>query len=176
MNFNFLVLIYPPILFLLAFCLHVILNKSRKSSVGINSLIKLFMNIFIIGLLSLWLPLLFSNTYVFSMKNVVYYFHILLFYISIVCFYIINLPAIEADSPSLVIVMKIAKAGSVGLGKDNLFQELTDSILIKPRINDLLKEKLICLCQDKYKLTAKGKFIISIFIFYRKLLGLPKGG
>ena len=56
-------------------------------------------------------------------------------------------------------------------------EEITDDdLLLKPRIEDLLADKLIYLCADKYKLTARGVLTAGVFHFYRKLLNAPKGG
>ena len=88
----------------------------------------------------------------------------------------ITYSAIEVDSPSLVMINAIAKAGKEGLDEKLFYQMMNGDILIKPRINDLLNDKMAYLEGYKYKLTPKGRLLVRIFILYRKLLNAPKGG
>lgn len=104
------------------------------------------------------------------------YLHIALLVVSLALFYITTYSAIEADSPSLVMAMNIAQEGLKGLSKEQLFQTVSDDILIKPRIIDLVNARLIYLDSDRYKITKKGAYFIRIFILYRRLINLPKGG
>jgi len=90
--------------------------------------------------------------------------------------YITTYSGIEVYSPSLKIVIKIKETGSLGLNEEALDRILTDEILVKPRIQDLYKDKMIYLDKNRYKLTSKGVLLTRIFIFYRSLLNLGKGG
>lgn len=104
------------------------------------------------------------------------YVHVALFFISVTLAYMITYSAIEVDSPSLVMINAIAKAGKEGLDEKLFYQMMNGDILIKPRINDLLNDKMAYLEGYKYKLTPKGRLLVRIFILYRKLLNAPKGG
>lgn len=104
------------------------------------------------------------------------YLYIALFFLSLATFYIAVYSAIEADSPSLVMVMNIYKAGDKGLSRDELLHATTDDLLVRPRTRDLLSAKMVRLEQDKYWLTGRGRLFIRVFIFYRNLLNLEKGG
>lgn len=73
-------------------------------------------------------------------------------------------------------VMTIARAGSKGLDKKSFDQLITDDVLIKPRIRDLVVDKMVFIDKDKYRLTPKGVIFAKIFIIYRKLLKASKGG
>ena len=90
--------------------------------------------------------------------------------------YMNTYPGIEGDSPSLVIVLNIAKAGPDGLQKEVLETTLNDDLLVRPRIRDLLLDQMAYLEDDKYYLTTKGLIMAKVFTFYRNLQGLPKGG
>jgi len=129
------------------------------------------------GILTLWITSsLITSFSLLSPKSFPEYFHIFLFFTSLTLGYIITYPGVEADSPSLLIVMKIAKSTPNGFGKEKLFDMLTDDLLIKPRIRDLVNAKMIYIDGDKYKLTVRGILFVRMFILYRKLLNLPKGG
>lgn len=95
---------------------------------------------------------------------------------SVILAFMITYSAIEADSPSLVMVLKINGAGKQGLDKEEFNGYMNDSVLIKPRVDDLLLDKMAVFRNGKYTLTAKGRFMTQIFIFYRSLMGLKKGG
>lgn len=99
-----------------------------------------------------------------------------LLYLSLAMAYIITYSAIEADSPSLVIVRAIAGAGEAGLPESVLRDCCTDEILIRPRLDDLVRDGLVTHAAEGYALTLKGRRFISIFLFYRRLLGKPAGG
>ncbi len=84
--------------------------------------------------------------------------------------------AIEADSPSLIIVMAVASSGKDGLDKKIFEQRMNNEILLLPRVNDLISEKLAYIENDRYKLTSKGLMFARIFHIYRKLLNRPQMG
>ena len=70
----------------------------------------------------------------------------------------------------------IAGAGRSGLDKSELYRTMTDEILVVARIEDLLADDLIRMDSGKYLLTAKGRFLAGAFIWFRRLLNVPKGG
>ncbi|SVD09600.1 uncharacterized protein METZ01_LOCUS362454, partial [marine metagenome] len=82
----------------------------------------------------------------------------------------------EVDSPSLIMVLAIQKAGENGLTKEEFEQSNTDDILTLPRINDLAHDKIAYLQGDKYRLTPKGFLLARIFNSYRKVLNLTAQG
>lgn len=84
--------------------------------------------------------------------------------------------ALEADSPSLVMIMTIAKSGSRGLEKKIFEQKMNNEILLSPRIQDLISEKLAYVEEGKYKLTPKGLMFARIFSIYRKILKRSQAG
>jgi hypothetical protein len=104
------------------------------------------------------------------------YLHILFFNISFILAYMITYSAIEVDSPSIVIIMKIYKFGSEGVEQEKLENIVNDDLLIKSRLKDLLIDKMAYLENGKFKLTSKGNLLANIFIYYRKLLGTSEGG
>ena len=97
-------------------------------------------------------------------------------YCSLTFAYILSYPAMEADSPSLAILNNIAKASKDGLAKVELYKVMTDEVVVVARINDLLNDGLVYVESNKYFLTSQGLFLASVFVGFRKLLNLPKGG
>lgn len=104
------------------------------------------------------------------------YVRIALLFTAFTLAYMITYSGLEADSPSLVMVLSIARAGPEGLSKDVFYQQMTDDILIKPRVRDLLTDHMAYLDGDTYRLTPKGILLARIFVTYRSILGAGKGG
>lgn len=158
------VLFWSLLLFIAAFLLHLIIWKIRIPRRQTNTLLGIFFGIYILGILLFVRPEFFEGLYIF------------VFFASLTLAYIITYSAVEVDSPSLSLVMAFNKSASFGLSRENISEFMTDEKLVIPRINDLVRDKLIYVDSGKYKLTAKGKNFIIIFILYRKLLGAQKGG
>ncbi|MBF0472984.1 MAG: hypothetical protein HQK93_04535, partial [Nitrospirae bacterium] len=90
--------------------------------------------------------------------------HISLFVVSLTFAYIITYSAIEADSPSLVMIIAIADAGINGLSVERFHEMMSNDLLVVPRLNDILRDKLAYKDEnDKYILTKKGKIFAQIF-------------
>ena len=104
------------------------------------------------------------------------YVHILLTFTSIALFYFLNYVALEADSPSITIVKMIVESKNQGLESSRITEKLTDETLVKPRVNDLIIDKMAFKKGERYYLTQKGVFLSKLFIHYRNFFNLPKGG
>lgn len=84
--------------------------------------------------------------------------------------------ALEADSPSLVMIMTIAHSGSEGLSQKSFEEKINNDTLIVPRLKDALSEKLAYLNGNKYILTPKGRIIARMFITYRRIIKREEKG
>jgi len=102
--------------------------------------------------------------------------HIIVLFFSLFICYLLTYSAIDADSPSLVIVLRTSKAGKEGLPHNAIKESLGDDLLIEPRLKDLVEAHLVDFNGQIYKINQKGKIFISPFMLYRNLLGLGKGG
>ncbi len=109
-------------------------------------------------------------------EGVTDWLRIALLHISVTLAYMITYSAIEADSPSLVMVMAIANAGPDGMDAKEFEATLNDDLLIRPRVTDLITDKMAYREGDRYKLTRKGLLFANIFVHYRRLLKAAKGG
>jgi hypothetical protein len=104
------------------------------------------------------------------------YAQVLLFAAAMGLGYIISYSAVEADSPSLVIAGAIADAGPEGLAEAALFEMVSDDVLVKPRVADLLRDGHIRQAAGGFEITRKGRKFVRIFILARRILGAEKGG
>ncbi len=171
------VLFYGIIAFSLGFSIHFIIWKislpKKNQSVA---LLKIFFGVLFIAIL---IFIKASNT-VFSVLSpphtVAEYIEFFILYTSLTLAYIATYSAVEVDSPSLVMLLIIAKMFPEGLDKQKLFSLLNDNLLVIPRLNDLVSDKMVVIDKDIYKLTPKGRFLMNTIILFRRLLNLPKGG
>ena len=90
--------------------------------------------------------------------------------------YMITYTALEVDSPSLVIVDRVAGAGPGGLPAQAMEKLVSDDQLVVPRVRDLVRDGMLMECEGVYRLTPKGRRFIAPFEAYRKLLGRERGG
>jgi hypothetical protein len=155
----------------IAFFLHLLIWKIHLPKKQTKTLLLIFLMTLGSGL-----GFIFFNPDVIFFESPWQYLHAAIFFISFALSYIITYSALEADSPSLVMVNLIHTAGENGLTDDELKSHLTDDILIHPRIRDLYRDQLIYDEKGKIFLTPKGKRFVKIFIFYRWLLNANKGG
>ncbi len=102
--------------------------------------------------------------------------HLVLFHTAITLAYVITYSAVEADSPSLLIVLAVAEAGRDGLPVKRLEERLNDDVLVRPRLANLVRDGTIARGSDGCRLTRKGRAFIRIFIAARRVLGAGKGG
>ena len=102
--------------------------------------------------------------------------HLLLFHAAMALAYVITYSAVEADSPSLVIVRRVAEAGAEGLSLEQIQAELNDDILLRPRLADLVRDRMVTRNGTQYAITSKGRTFAGLVILYRRLLGAGKGG
>jgi hypothetical protein len=104
------------------------------------------------------------------------YLQIILFATAFTLAYTITYSALEADSPTLVMVRAIAAAGADGLTEADFQGQVSDDVLIRPRLADLVRDGMLVETGGRLALTPKGRRFVNIFIRYRALLGAGKGG
>ncbi|OGH51475.1 MAG: hypothetical protein A3G13_01865 [Candidatus Levybacteria bacterium RIFCSPLOWO2_12_FULL_37_7] len=170
------VFIWSFVISIIAFLIHFIVWKIKIPKRQTRALISIFFLVLVVFIIGILVVQGFNIHCSFLPGTLPQYLHISLFVISIMLAYIITYSALEADSPSLVMVMEIHKAGQYGLPVESFKQAMTDEVLVIPRVSDLVRDKLIYLEEKKCVLTGKGKLFANIFIFYRHLLNLNKGG
>ena len=160
------VLFYSLTLVFIPFLIHLSIWRIHLPRNQTKVLLQIFFGTLIIGILILGK---FSAT-------ICEYLQLSFLFISLTLAYITTYSAVEADSPSLVMVMNITKAGPDGVDKDSFEQKMSDDILVVPRIRDLITGRLIYPNGEVCKLTKKGIFIARLFIAYRKLLKKSQKG
>jgi len=169
--------LYGSLLFIAAFGLHFIIWRIRIPRRQSKVLLQCFLSVLVVGSLLLYY---FSNDIallgVKPPTRLAAYARLWMYFISFTLAYMITYSAVEADSPSLVIILKIAATGTSGLKEESLLSELNDDALIVPRIRDLLRDKMAEQVEGQYRLRPKGAMLSRLFQLYRSLMGAGKGG
>ena len=170
------ILFWGSFLFCFAFLIHLIVWKIRLPKRQTKTLLCIFFGTLLIGLIGLWSAKFILQINTLAPEAISEYFHIFLFVTSLTLAYMITYSALEADSPSLIMIMSIANAASNGLPQEKFKQLMTDDMLSIPRIQDLLRDKMVFVEKGKYKLTLKGLVFVHIFIVYRHILNISQKG
>lgn len=160
------VLFFVIVAFTCAIIIHFIYWKFNIPEKQTASLLKIFFSVLLVAGASLWL----------QSFNAVLVLHFTIAYLPLVAAYIITYSALEADSPSLVIIDNIYRAGNQGIARQDFNALMNDELLVVPRLKDLCRDNLAYVENEKYLLTLQGRKFIKIFIFFRHLLNLQKGG
>lgn len=160
-------LIFGSFSFSAAFLLHFVIWKFKRPAQQIKALLLIFFGTLFFLLLTFNLSDSISLT-----ENM----QIGIFFISLTLAYITTYSALEVDSPSLIMVITIAKKGAAGLEKDIFEEKLSDELLIRPRLRDMIKDNLAYLENDKFVASKLGLLVARAFVFYRSLLKTGKGG
>lgn len=90
--------------------------------------------------------------------------------------YVLSYPALQACSPSVLIVLKVASFGEEGARMEDLQNAVDPRSLVSDRIDDLVEQGLAFADGDVIVLSSKGHIIANIFIFWRHLLRREIGG
>jgi len=157
--------------------MQLVLWRIRLPKRQTRAIILLFVGTFCCGYFTIWKYG--SHLCIFGIyppNSLAEHFQLSIYFFSLTLAYLITYSAIEADSPSLLIVIKIFEAGSLGLSKESLEYELNNAVLIEPRINDLTRDKMAEFHEGKYRLRMKGILLARLFTFYRNMLKAGKGG
>lgn len=170
------VLFYGALFFLSAFLVHFIVWRLCLPRLQTDTLLMIFVLVGAAGILMLKSRQGLCLLGIAAPEAFWDYLRLSFFYMAAALAYIISYSAIEADSPSLVIVLRIAEAGPAGLAERRLGELMTNEILVLPRLEDLVRDGFAAFADEKYSLTPKGDRFIGIFLFFRRLLGRGKGG
>lgn len=159
-----MVLFYGITLFLTAFLIHLLIWRIHTPGNHTKFLLGVFTATFACGVL------------VIRHFEPYEYLRLFILYGALALAYIVTYSAIEVDSPSLLILMAIGKNAKEGLGIKTLNEIMTDEILVKPRVADLLNGGIAYMDKDRYVLTPRGVRLARLFIFYRRLMNMGMGG
>jgi hypothetical protein len=104
------------------------------------------------------------------------YVNFLMLYTALMLPYVTTYSAVQADSPAMAILLRMDAVGSHGLTIDEMLDQLGDDVLVIPRLNDLVKGKLLIFHRGRYVIRRRGALLARLHLGYRRLLQMEKGG
>jgi hypothetical protein len=97
-------------------------------------------------------------------------------YASLVLSYVTTYSAVQADSPTMTILLDIERSGAAGCTRDELRARLDDRVLVVPRLDDLVAGRLVRLEHGRYVVTSGGIAMSAPHVAFRRWLKMEKGG
>ena len=107
------------------------------------------------------------------------YLNAVLLYGALALAYMVTYSALQADSPTFAILREIGHAPAQGCSREWLDLVFNNERLITPRVHDLVVGGLARMREPvgpTLVLTPRGAFLARIYVAYRRLLRLEKGG
>jgi hypothetical protein len=165
------------LLFLLAFVIHIIIWRIKQPSATAQTLIVVMCGGICGGAGALW----FGGQFFPALQPMLpdtlgNWLQPVVTALSAAAVYVMTYPALEVESPTLVMIDLLAGSEPNGLSRDDLYGRLDDSFLVTPRLDDLLREGLMTEIAGRCRLTARGRKLSQIFQAWRRLLGAGIGG
>lgn len=171
------ILIVATLTIAVAFAIHLALWKIRLPRKQTRGILIIFFGILAVTVVSLpWLSGHFPALGLSQPVGLPVYLHLICFVTAMTLAYMITYSAVEVDSPSLIMVHAISRAGAAGLPVTEFDKSMTDALLVEPRIKDTLRDDLVRLDGELYRLTPKGERMARLFILHRTILRAGKGG
>ena len=172
------VLMYSTAILSVALFVQVIVWRIKTPHRQTKALLQIFFGTLCAGLLFLWKAPAAETVGIPGRETLswIEVLHIGILCVAAILAYMMTYSAVEVDSPSLVIILKIAEAGTHGLEDHELYRQLDNDILVKPRLRDLLQDRMAVLDGESYRLTSKGIFMARLFNFYRRLVNIQHAG
>jgi predicted transcriptional regulator len=165
-------IIWATILVTGALLLHLLVWRIRLPKYQAKSLVYCFAVIFCIGLFANYF--LHDGSSIFYLQSLDQYLAVTLFYFATMAAYIITYSAVEVDSPSLLVLLILQNEKVVTL--KSIGEDLNDDVLLRPRVDDLVRDGLLMQKDNRYHLTEKGRGLGQLFVFFRSCLRAEKGG
>jgi hypothetical protein len=167
------ILIAGIFLLLMAFILHLLIWKVRIPDNPIKTITILFTSILLGGIFVLRYAslsnLIFESAALLSFSECL---HVTLIFMSLLSVYYFVYGALTDESPSMFTMLNVAGMDEEGLSENELNELITDDLFIRPRMDYLVDEKMVCLQEEKYRLGSKGKNFIGMINFFQNLMKL----
>lgn len=90
--------------------------------------------------------------------------------------YVVAYSAIEERSPSMTLLTFVSAAGERGRTEEELRAVLAGMSPTRKRLQAMIRDGMITLTGDEYRITSKGRAWAGLFGTWRRMAGLAKGG
>ncbi|MCB1192964.1 MAG: hypothetical protein KDK90_21140 [Leptospiraceae bacterium] len=153
-------------IFLFSFFIHILIWRLNLTQKTPKDIIKIFLGLYMVIFVYILVIKFYQNQ-----VNVEFFINYLYIYIvsfSLFFAYLLTYPAIESDSPSNTILLKLEKHPE-GMPKEELLQIFDDNSSILERIKGLERDRKVIQINGKYILTNEGKRFFKIFKYTRMI-------
>jgi hypothetical protein len=99
-----------------------------------------------------------------------------LLYVGLVLAFGTTYSAVQADSPTMSVLLAIEATSGRGLALAELLDRFPDRVLVVPRLDDLVAGGLARLRDGRYVIAPRGVLFARPFVLFRRLLGFGRGG
>ena len=99
-----------------------------------------------------------------------------LLYVPCALAYIVCYSAIEQESATLALAVRLAAAGEQGMTRESLRENLGREDIPGKRLASMVASGMVRLDGGGYVLTGKGRVLARLFGLAERLAGLPRGG
>lgn len=165
------------LLFALGFCFHLVIWRIRRPRATAQALIALMVVTVLGGALCLGiLSHMLAPVAALTPNGLGEWSRTIVVALAVAAAYVMTYPGIEVESPTLAMIDVIARNGSRGVTKEELYRQFGDDVVVTPRLEDLLLEGLAHETSGRVALTGKGLRLAQVFGAWRRLLGLGIGG
>jgi hypothetical protein len=167
------VLVWGSVLFLAALLTHLLVWRLRKPRSPMKALMLILLGVITAGLAALYCGDGIIRSYNLDTPgSMAAYLHTLLFSVSMSLAYITSYTLLEwGGSPTLAIVMAIARAGKAGATKAELLGLADKLPFIESRIQCLIQDKTIVEKDGHYMVSPGRHLFFGLVLFYRRLWG-----
>lgn len=159
------------------FVAHLVVWRIRRPAGHYTGLSVLCLAVLVASLGSLYsLHSMISASAGFLPVTAVDYFNFVMLYTALALSYVCTYPAVQADSPTMLILLLVEQAEPKGLTLEEMVCQLNDQVLVVPRLQDLVTGNLVGLHGGRYVIGSRGMLLAKMHVFYRALLKMEKGG
>lgn len=161
------ILFFGFILFLASLILHLVLWRLFDIKKEILTLFSLFIGLPLLALAGLWASGVWDATQALAIG---------VFDFALAVSYIQTYPTLRTDIPTFRILILLDHYRGTGLDERFIIERLRDSPhMFSRKVVELERDGLAVRREGRIYLTFAGLLITRIFIYYRRMLGLPYG-
>ena len=164
-------------LFLLAFAAQAVIWRRRRPRAQYTGLLGLYLGAFVLVTAGLVAARLACAEAARALPQApLDYATFALLYVGLVLAFGTTYSAVQADSPTMSVLLAVEATGGRGLGLAELLDRFTDRVLVVPRLDDLVAGGLARLRDGRYVIAPRGVLFARTFVLFRRLLGFERGG
>ena len=104
------------------------------------------------------------------------YTQIAVFHVALSLAYVVAYSALEEQSPSMTLLLQVARAKPRGQTREELAALLEGRSPAEARLDAMLRDKMVTRSDGQYRLTTKGTLWAAVFSCWLRLLKMDKGG